>query len=501
MANIYDMNAAIDKPNILGAVQQGMQFGQQQRKLREDRADQQQLRNLAPAIMGGDPNAYEQAAVIDPKAAQGYQDTGDSQYRRLKGAVDLVNQRRALAKETGDMRYVNAALREVGPYFSKLIGKPIPAEWTPDMDEGWAQLEARVAMADQKDASADPAGFRQFEMTARAAGLTPGTPEYQQAANIALGREGRAATGGFGFELVEGPDGRKRMSRKNPRTGAYEIYNEQTGDFEQVGSPSARSNTQQAAPQPGTYQTPNGIVRVGDLTPDQWAAAQADINGGGTTDSVTLPQRDVSPAQFGARPNPGLAVGRSPEEQAGLTTAAQEQAKLQYLAQQEAIKKQAEVDAARQKSEQETSAERTKTRMEKEATLRVYEAAVQGLEQGLGDTATGPIVGRLPAMTAQQQIAEGGVAAMAPILKQLFRTAGEGTFTDKDQELLLAMVPTRQDLPASRDSKLANIDRIVRAKLASPSGGAAPQTTPTRRARNPQTGEVLVLRNGQWMPE
>ena len=59
------------------------------------------------------------------------------------------------------------------------------------------------------------------------------------------------------------------------------------------------------------------------------------------------------------------------------------------------------------------------------------------------------------------------VAAMAPILKQLFRGAGEGTFTDKDQELLVAMLPTRKDTPEARVIKVQNIDAIVRAKLGS----------------------------------
>lgn len=104
------------------------------------------------------------------------------------------------------------------------------------------------------------------------------------------------------------------------------------------------------------------------------------------------------------------------------------------------------------------------------AALEQWVEARKGLEDGLGRTDTGPIVGRLPALTTDQQIAEGSVAATAPILKQLFRTAGEGTFTDKDQELLMKMVPTRTDTPEARKAKIENIDRIIRAKL----GGSRP---------------------------
>lgn len=108
-----------------------------------------------------------------------------------------------------------------------------------------------------------------------------------------------------------------------------------------------------------------------------------------------------------------------------------------------------------------------------ESAFRVYETAMRGLSQGLEGTETGPIAGLMPTITANQQIAEGAVAAMAPILKQLFRSAGEGNFTDKDQELLLDMVPTRKDRPEARTSKLRNIDAIVRAKLGQPGSVAA----------------------------
>lgn len=99
------------------------------------------------------------------------------------------------------------------------------------------------------------------------------------------------------------------------------------------------------------------------------------------------------------------------------------------------------------------------------AALNLYETASEGLQEALAGTATGPVSGRLPAVTSEAQIAEGAVAAMAPILKSLFRTAGEGTFTDKDQELLTSMLPTRTDSPKAIQAKLDNVDRIVKAKL------------------------------------
>lgn len=109
-----------------------------------------------------------------------------------------------------------------------------------------------------------------------------------------------------------------------------------------------------------------------------------------------------------------------------------------------------------------------------EKAMSVYEAATEGLLTALEQTTTGPGAGFIPAITANQQIADGAVAAMAPTLKQLFRSAGEGNFTDADQALLMQMVPTRKDSREAALAKMANIDTIVRAKLAT----QKPPTTP-----------------------
>lgn len=95
----------------------------------------------------------------------------------------------------------------------------------------------------------------------------------------------------------------------------------------------------------------------------------------------------------------------------------------------------------------------------------VFRVGVSGLEKAMEGTITGPVMGRIPAVTAGQQTAQGAEATMAPVLKQLFRDAGEGTFTDQDQELLMRMVPSRKDHPEVRKAKIEMIDGIVRAKL------------------------------------
>ena len=129
----------------------------------------------------------------------------------------------------------------------------------------------------------------------------------------------------------------------------------------------------------------------------------------------------------------------------------------------------------------------------------VYNAAKTNLVSALGGTITGPGAGWIPALTADAQIANGAVAMMAPVLKQLFRASGEGTFTDKDQEMLIAMVPTRSTLPEARVVQLAAIDSIVSAKLGNISEEAKVKTG-QKKAEAPiqqkQGGQVMVDANG-----
>ncbi|MBL4651262.1 MAG: hypothetical protein JKY53_00145 [Flavobacteriales bacterium] len=121
-------------------------------------------------------------------------------------------------------------------------------------------------------------------------------------------------------------------------------------------------------------------------------------------------------------------------------------------------------------------------------TLKVYDTAMSGLVTALGGTVTGPVAGWLPALTTNSQIAEGAVAAMSPVLKQLFRGAGEGTFTDQDQKLLNEMIPTRKDTKAARIAKIQNIDAIVRAKLGIDQGSGGGQAR--------QGGQLMIDAQG-----
>lgn len=145
----YDVNAAIDKPNLWGSFQQGRQQAQtlQSNALalkaaQQQQADQNALRTLAPGVISGDPNAYDQAAAIDPDAATKYSNAADSQLRRLKGAVDYIES----AKASGNMQAVEAAYQQVRPWLAKMGNGQQPPATFAEAEPQFEAAKARIAM-------------------------------------------------------------------------------------------------------------------------------------------------------------------------------------------------------------------------------------------------------------------------------------------------------------------------------------------------------------------
>lgn len=143
MANFYDVNAAIQKPNVLGALQQGMQFGQQQRALREQRADQQQLRALAPQIQQGDPGAFRQAAAIDPQAASAQLSAGDMVTRRMEPLIKLLEEADARNPQEAQALWQSAGVPFVRQFSQ---GTEPVADWQ-QAKPMLAQLKTKIEMA------------------------------------------------------------------------------------------------------------------------------------------------------------------------------------------------------------------------------------------------------------------------------------------------------------------------------------------------------------------
>lgn len=498
MADIYDVNAAIQKPNQLAAVQQGYAFGTQQRQFREEEQRQNRLRGLAPGILAGDPNAFNEAAAIDPVAATQTQQAGDSQLRRLKGFIDYVDQ----ARSTGNVQAVNAALRQGAPFLSQLTGgKAPPTEWTPDMDAGWEQLKAKVSMLPM-DQAQEPAGYRQAHLTAIAAGYQPGTPEYQRAMQVAAGTAPRAIPPGYTTRSYRDANGQEVVE-------LVQIRGEGAGQQMPVGgAPQPESNGDPKAD--SIISAANAMVRAGIPQPQveafmQQAMTAAGLNPqpGGQMPPQAAPQPMPPTANMVGggpiAPFPGSGRGQTDADRARAAAeqaAAVEAARLR--AQLDLAPEQAAADAARAAaiSTAEAGAERTEAQRGMSRAYDLYRTASKGLEDALAGTTTNPAIGNLPAWTGSAQTAEGAIAAMAPVLKQLFRQAGEGVFTDKDQALLMQMLPTRQDHPEARRAKLANIDAIVQSKLGVDQNAAAPTQPAPAQGAQYTPGQVINI-NGK----
>ena len=240
----------------------------------------------------------------------------------------------------------------------------------------------------------------------------------------------------------------------------------QIGEMEPIGgSPDLQVGTKQTL-----VKDPEGnlfyATQIADKTTGRTRTSYAPISPDGPerpTGRLTLVDELGLSAEESARRQTQQAA-----EQAGAVAAATAQAELKTMPELRAAVKAAEQSAM-------AAAKANEKASTGEGAYRVWETGMSSLVEAFDKTLTGPVVGWLPAMTSNQQMAVGATAAIAPILKQLFRASGEGVFTDRDQQLLLDMAPTRRDTPEAAAWKIQNIDNIVKAKLGIEDGGAAPQ--------------------------
>lgn len=134
-----------------------------------------------------------------------------------------------------------------------------------------------------------------------------------------------------------------------------------------------------------------------------------------------------------------------------------------------------------------------------------FSTQLTALRDAYKGTGTGPLVGRFSGYTSSSQKAQAARDIMSPMLKQVVRDAGEGTFAKNDQDQIDAMMPKETDLPEVVDYKIGLMDTFVRGKLGVPLDTPSPvnqNANPMegKTAVNPQTGEKIIMRNGQWVP-
>ncbi|MDR7192705.1 hypothetical protein [Luteimonas terrae] len=296
--------------DVIGSFQQGQRHGTQQRLVREGEQRRNALADLTSRAYAAPVDQRQgfvsQAAAID--AEGGHSLNQQLAYDDDRRNRTLANMARMLTSAPEQAR--PALYQRMSAQFGQMGMQGFPTAYTPEtkaLIDGTAQSIVQAYSGASGEA---PSQQRYAEW------LLSQVPEgdRDQALGVLAGTRARPATGGYGFDEIEGADGRKRLRRTNPRSGVLEIYDESTGEFMPVGGVPGQSNNQGAPPQPGLYNTPNGQVRIGaDLSPGDWELIQADMANDGASNSYQLPTRDLSPQQFNGGGS-GLAVSQSSAE-------------------------------------------------------------------------------------------------------------------------------------------------------------------------------------------
>lgn len=500
--------AELQFPNFLAAQAAGYQLGNQMAEQNRALRDRNALRQLAPQIISGDPNAYAQAAAIDPQAASQYDAAGTNQLKKFQGLITYMDQARA----SGNPNAVKAALREAGPLITRLTGKPVPTDWTPDMDAGWEQLKAKVAMA----ASGSPQGRVQSTYIDaagnRVAIMADGTTQIlgQNAPNNQIIDTGNGFYGVNKGNLHAAPvmvGGPTAPAQPTPQQAPVQAFMAADGTPVQI-DPSLPPNVQAAIRQaemagqsvpdtaPPLVQAPPGQQLRSTPKPAEVArlalAEQANQRAAEAAERAARAEersaRGNAPAGFRFKPDGTLEPIPGGPKPAGATATEGERKAATLL--QRLNNSTAQLEAA--------------VREDPEARAPSVVAEVGRSLPFIGNVAANAL------NSSERQRVE---AAQLDILDAAL-TLGTGAAYTKEQleGYRRAYFPQIGDSEETQRDKAARLQNVIsaariaagRAAASVPqgsSGAAAPTQQPERRARNPQTGEVVVLRNGQWVPE
>lgn len=502
--------------NFLASLQGGLNFGQQVKGVQ----DQRRVNQLAGQAYGVSDPAQQQSllgqmAAVNPGAAQQQQKAFANDEERRN--TTMVNMAKMLTSAPEQAR--PGLYQRMVPTLAKFGLQDLPQQYDAQTAPIIDQAARSIYQAYSGTAGQTPTDVRSFQMMTQ--GLSP--EELERARRINLGLAGRESSAAIGYQKVKGPDGVERLVAVDPRQIGAQVVGDGAGygSFSQpapmTGGTGGTGGNHFAAFSQLATEFPAVTMTSGARSAERNAQVGGQPNSqhlSGSAADYAVPANQkpafISRArQLGyqaidegdhihlqlPRGSAGsggqnIFAGRRPEDEAAAVESAKLGVQQQFLPQELAMRTNAALQQDMGKAQVAAQTEQANTARSNGSAARVYEQGMSGVYQGMQGTSTGPVVGRLPAMTTEQQIAQGSVAAMAPVLKQMFRVAGEGTFTDKDQDLLMQMVPTRTDTPEAREAKMANVDNIVRAKLNMP---------PPTKATNPQTGETLYLRFGQWV--
>ena len=339
-----------------------------------------------------------------------------------------------------------------------------------------------VGMAESGNAQAVASLYPQIAQEARDLGLGDIPMEYNETFLPGLKKfasildDGQASEVGVQSTYVDGQGNRVAILRDgSTRTLGQNAPNNQiidTGNgFFGVNKSSLSASPvmvggQQQAPQPGIgagmYQTPAGIVRIGEgLTPEQQQAALADIHAGGTAQNVQLPQRDVTPPQYGG----GQQLRSAPKPQAPSDL----ERRLQMADQMGATaeeKRRMIIGGDSGRDAQRISAKDATTARQKITQIRAARQQINSARQAfqkLKGTFSAGLGGQyLP--TPEGQAFDRAIANLAPLITAVTRVPGVGAMSDYESKLQNAALPSRgtyEEVTAQQFQDLENLLNTV----------------------------------------
>lgn len=190
----------------------------------------------------------------------------------------------------------------------------------------------------------------------------------------------------------------------------------------------------------------------------------------------------------------------SQQSQYGLT-ATRENAKADV---ERATKPQIEGLIVKEKAKAENDAARGKQAQKSGVVQAMFDQAIGEVESSFNDTTTMPGAAAVP-FTASAQRANGAISAIGPVMKNIFRESGEGSWTDGDQKALDRMSPSLNDWPETRKAKIENIKKLVKIKMSNGNvpledivnqyGGGNSQPANTEKTQSAHPDDIQALIN------
>lgn len=514
--------------NLLGGFGAGFNSGQSAANDIADARRRNQLSSLASQAYStpeGQRNSLlGQMAAIDPNSAQAQGDAFESEdARRVK---KFENMARLLT--SAPEQYREGIYQRMRPSFDGMGAADIPDHYTPEMGQ-----MAEKFLAARSGAGGTPAQQQYAEW------LLNQVPEGQrdQTLGVLAGYKARPSSAGIQYKTIKGADGREYTVAFDPQ----EVGAQTIGGGPSFGS--MGGGTPQPYPQGGGDQfafldnagatvtsgqrSPEDNTRVGgvqnsyhltgqarDILPPQNPQQAAMIRQEAAARGLeVIDEGDhwhLEPRGSARQPAQGNPfASRTPEEQAALTEQAKTGVQLANLPQELALRSAAAIEQAR-------GSEGAKAGIERESAARTKAPQLLNVDRGLSRIAsamqaldggmvnTGPVDQFAIRFTPEGQELEAAVGSIKNDMLALTRVPGVGSQSDLEQRIADLKYPAIGNHPEVNRRNLMQLNAFLRDLDEAIGGGVTstrqPEQAGVQRARNPQTGEVLELRNGQWVP-